>query len=154
MFRLRSEVPSSGYLRRHLYAKFLSLWLAQRVIVVEVVVVVVVVVVRCHSSLRFSTLTFLSRATFQNCVLTASFLKFLVKNGVRTYTHIYCRTPLNEWAFRPRRRYLQNTQRKQETNVHALSGIRTRVPSKQAAAVLRFRLSGHRARFSTPVTVP
>jgi hypothetical protein len=41
-------------------------------------------------------------------------------------------------------RYLYNTQQTQETNIHALSGIRTRDPSNQAAADTRLRPRGQR----------
>jgi hypothetical protein len=39
-----------------------------------------------------------------------------------------------------------NTQRSQDRNFHASSRIRTRSPSKQAAADPRFRQCGHRDR--------
>ena len=35
-------------------------------------------------------------------------------------THTSCRTPLTEWSARRRGRYLNNTQQKQETSIHAL----------------------------------
>ena len=41
---------------------------------------------------------------------------------------------LDEWSARRRGLYLQNTQETQETNIRALSGIRTRNPSNRAAA--------------------
>ena len=64
-----------------------------------------------------------------------------------TVAHTTDRTPLNEWSPRSGGRYLHNTQA-QETNVHALSGARTRNPSTQAAADLRLRLHGHLNRLS------
>jgi hypothetical protein len=39
----------------------------------------------------------------------------------------------------------------QETNIHALSGIRTRHPSNQAAADLRLRPRGYRGRLHMPL---
>jgi hypothetical protein len=61
-----------------------------------------------------------------------------------THTHTPDRTPLNEWSARFRDRYLHSTQQLEETNIHALSGIRTRYPSNRVAADLCFRLHGHR----------
>jgi len=53
---------------------------------------------------------------------------------LRFLSHILSRAPLNEkWAHR-RSRYLHNTQQTQDTNIHALSGIRVRGPSIQAGA--------------------
>jgi hypothetical protein len=48
-----------------------------------------------------------------------------------THTHTAGMTPLNEWSARHRRRYLNNTQQTQETNIHALSGIWTQIPALQ-----------------------
>jgi len=48
--------------------------------------------------------------------------------------HTLGRTHLNAWSARRRARYLQRTQQTQETNILILSGIRTRDPSKRAAA--------------------
>jgi hypothetical protein len=42
----------------------------------------------------------------------------------------------------------QHNTETQETNIHALSGIRTREPSNQAAANLRLRPRGYRGRHS------
>ena len=42
-------------------------------------------------------------------------------------------TPLDEGSARRRGLCLHNTQHSQETNTHALGGIRTRNPSKRAA---------------------
>ena len=53
---------------------------------------------------------------------------------------------MNERSARRRGRYLQNTQQKHETNIHARRGIRTRDPSNQADADLRCRTYGHRDR--------
>jgi hypothetical protein len=49
--------------------------------------------------------------------------------------HTPCRNPLNEWP-RHRGRFLHNTP---ETNINALSGIRTREPSSRGAADLHIR---------------
>jgi len=63
-----------------------------------------------------------------------------------TITHIPGRTPLNERAVRRRGRYLHNTQQTQETNIHALSGTRTRDLSNQADSDLQLQQHGHRDR--------
>jgi hypothetical protein len=65
---------------------------------------------------------------------------------LQTIRHTLGRTPLNECSARRRGRYLHNTQQTQETNIHALSGIRTRDPSNRAAADIRLRKHGHRNR--------
>ena len=48
-----------------------------------------------------------------------------------THTHTSGRTPLNEWSAHRRGGYLHNTQQTQQTNIHALSAIRTRDTSCQ-----------------------
>ena len=58
------------------------------------------------------------------------------------HTHTPGRTPLNEWSARRRDRYVQHTTK--ETNIHALSGIRTRDPFNYAFLDLRLRPHGHR----------
>ena len=68
------------------------------------------------------------------------------------HTHASGRTRLKEWPARLRNRYLQNTQQTQETNIHALSGIRTRDPSNQTASDLGLRPHSHRDRLKTWVT--
>jgi hypothetical protein len=62
-----------------------------------------------------------------------------IRVKTHTHTHIDGSTPLEEWSARRREPYLHNTQQTQETNIHALSGIRTRHPSSQAASDLRHR---------------
>jgi len=47
--------------------------------------------------------------------------------------------PLNELSARHKGRYLHNTQQTQETNIHALNGIRSFNPNNQAAADLNLR---------------
>ena len=42
------------------------------------------------------------------------------RTNTHTHTHTHCRTPLNEWSAR---RNLHNTEQKQQTHLHALSGI-------------------------------
>jgi hypothetical protein len=59
----------------------------------------------------------------------------------------HCRTPLNERSARRTGRYIHSTQQIQETNIHALSGIRTRDPSNRGAADLRFNLLKHSSNF-------
>ena len=60
-----------------------------------------------------------------------------------THTNTHGRTPLDEWSARRRGRCLHNTQQTQETNIHVLSGIRTRDPSSQAAADPRIKVRAH-----------
>ena len=55
-------------------------------------------------------------------------------------------TPLNELPARHKRRYLHNTQQTKQTNIHALSGIRSLNPRKQAAADLSLRPHSDRDR--------
>ena len=51
---------------------------------------------------------------------------------------------MNKWSARRKGRYLLNTtQSNTRDNVHALSDIRTRDPSKRAASDLRLRPHGH-----------
>ena len=75
-----------------------------------------------------------------NVVLIFSSLALQPKSGrliVKvSIPHTFRHTCLKELLDRHRSRYLHN---KQETNIHALSGIRTRNPSKEAAGALRFR---------------
>jgi len=59
-----------------------------------------------------------------------------------THTHRAGRTPLDEWSVPRRDRYLHNTQQTQDTNIHALSGIRTCITNKPAAADPRVRPRG------------
>jgi len=61
-------------------------------------------------------------------------------------SHTVGRNPLNEWSARRRGRYLHDKQ-KQKTNIHAVSGIRTRNPNSRAAEHLKLRLHGHRVRW-------
>ena len=67
----------------------------------------------------------------------------------RSHTHTRSRTPLCERSARRRRRFLHNTRQTQETNIHALSEIRTRDPSNQATADMFLRRHGHRDRLNT-----
>jgi hypothetical protein len=57
------------------------------------------------------------------------------------------RTPLDEWSARRRGLYLHRTT--QQTNIHTLSGIRTRNSSNQATADPRHRRRGHWGRLKT-----
>jgi len=54
------------------------------------------------------------------------------------------RTPLKEWSARRRGRYPHNTPQTQETNMHAVKGIRTPGTSNQAASDLQLKRQGHR----------
>jgi hypothetical protein len=91
-------------------------------------------------------------------VLGLSFSRFLDHAQLDTHTHTHarthtqslclslflCRTTPNEKSAHFRARYLNNWQRTQDTNTHALSGIRTLDPSNPAAADLRLRPHGRR----------
>jgi len=65
------------------------------------------------------------------------------------YINTLDRTPLNKCSTRHRGRYLHNTQKTQETNIHALSGIQTRDSSNQAVSELRLTPRRHRQQHST-----
>jgi len=51
-----------------------------------------------------------------------------------SHSHTVGMSPLNEWSVRHISRYLHNTQQKQQTDIHVLSGIRTHDPCTRAAA--------------------
>ena len=73
-----------------------------------------------------------------------------------THTHTHKNTvglPLNEWSAHRTGRYLHNT-KTQDTNTHAIIAIRTRDPSKWAAADLRLRPYGRRVLLQTRLLVP
>jgi len=53
-----------------------------------------------------------------------------------THTRTHSKTPLNVWSASRRGRYLDKTQQTQETNIHTLSGFRTRYPRNQATTDL------------------
>jgi len=63
------------------------------------------------------------------------------------HTHTPDRTPLNQGTARRWGRYLHVMRQTQQTNIHTLSGIRTRNPSNQAAADLRLRPHVHWRRY-------
>ena len=71
---------------------------------------------------------------------------------IHTHTYTAGRTPLNEWQAGHKDHYLQHTQQTRETNTHALSGVRNRNPSNQAAAGVLLRPYGHRDRRRTYYT--
>ena len=54
-----------------------------------------------------------------------------------THTHKTCRAPMHEWPSCHRDCYLHYTQLTQQTNIHALSGIRNRDVNNKPAAHLR-----------------
>ena len=60
-----------------------------------------------------------------------------------THTHTLVRTSLNGSSARRSGKYLRNTQKTQDTNIHVLSGIRKRNPSICADADLRLRAHGY-----------
>jgi len=62
------------------------------------------------------------------------------------HTHTQYRIYLQEWSAHCRGRYLHSTQRIQELNVCAFSGIRTGYPNSQSASDLLLRPYGHRDR--------
>ena len=68
------------------------------------------------------------------------------RSQTHTHTHKLVRTPLSELSARYRGRYLQKAEQTQGTNIHAVSGIRTRDVSNEAAADLRLKPHGHRDR--------
>jgi hypothetical protein len=68
-----------------------------------------------------------------------------------TITHTPGRTPLNERSPRLRCHYLHNTQQTQDTNIHALSGVRSLDPKNEAASDLRLRPRGNRHRLAVSV---
>lgn len=65
-----------------------------------------------------------------------------------TVIHVHMHTPgrisLNEWPNCRRGHYLHNTKQTQQTKIPAPSGIRTRDPSNQVAAVLLLRPRDYR----------
>jgi len=66
------------------------------------------------------------------------------KSHTITHKHTSSRTHLNDWSTRRRGRYPHNTRQAEETNIYALSGIRTRDPSHQPAQDIRLRPHGQR----------
>jgi hypothetical protein len=71
--------------------------------------------------------------------MASSFIGFLD----HTQTH-HCRKDSSARMISSSQRPLpDNTQQAQQTEIHAPGGIRTRNPSKRAAADLRLRLRGH-----------
>jgi len=79
-----------------------------------------------YISFKFYRFRFGSIASFisQQILHNASNLRYL------KLTHpTNQRTSLNKWSARRIDLYLHNSQQTQETNIHALSGIRTRHPS-------------------------
>ena len=65
---------------------------------------------------------------------TASFFTFLYHTQLDTHTHAHPVGLIWKKSARRRGRYLYNRQQTQQTNIYALSGIRTHDPSNQAAA--------------------
>jgi hypothetical protein len=71
--------------------------------------------------------------------MASSFLRFLDYTQRRTTVS---RTPLDEWSAPSQRPLPDNKQHSQQTNIHALSGIRTHNVSRRAAAHPRLRQRG------------
>ena len=80
----------------------------------------------------------------------ASLLRSLDRTHARTHTHINTldRTPLKEWSTHRRGRHIHNTHTHTHTKyeIHAISGIRTRDFSSQAASDRHLTLHSHRHR--------
>jgi hypothetical protein len=72
--------------------------------------------------------------------LASSFFRFLDHTQ---WHNTVGRIPLDEWSARRRDLYLTNTQHSQQTNIHALCGVRTRNPSRRPAADPRLIPLGH-----------
>ena len=87
-------------------------------------------------------LKILHHSVAQHSVLGLGRLADDVARSPKLVTHAPRRTPLNEFSARRWRRHTHNIQQTQETNIHALSGIRTCDPSNQAALDLRLRRHG------------
>ena len=106
-----------------------------------------------HSSLFLSlsyTLTF-TRAHSHTHSLTRAHTQVHSHSHTHSHTHTHThtrkqasgKTRLNEWSARRRGQYLHQTRQTLETNIHTLSGIRTRDPRIQAASGPRLRPHGH-----------
>jgi hypothetical protein len=79
--------------------------------------------------------------------LSSSVLRFL------NHTQTHGRTPLHEWSAHRRGLYLHRTTQNINTrDIHALSGIRTRDSSNQAARDLHLTPRGHRDRLLNDIT--
>jgi len=88
--------------------------------------------------------TTVCKIIFFSCAATTQFgLGHRIAKVSRTHTISLARrlskTPLHEESVRRRACYLHNTQRTQETNIHALNGIRTRDTRYEAPSDLRLR---------------
>jgi hypothetical protein len=68
-----------------------------------------------------------------NSLTVAKAASFLTFTDPTKITQIPDRTPLNGRLARRKDRYLHKTQQIHKTNMHALSGIRTRDPRNRAA---------------------
>ena len=73
----------------------------------------------------------------------ASLLKFLDHTHTHTHTHTHGRTHPNGSSALRRGHCLHHTEQTQQTNIHVLSGIGTRVSSNRAAEDLRLRPHYH-----------
>ena len=88
----------------------------------------------------------------RGCFLVAMQPKIgsLIVEVLRSHTIRQTQTPgsttLDEWSAHRRGRYLNNTQQTQESDIHALSDIRTRDPNNRVAADPRLWPHGHRDR--------
>jgi hypothetical protein len=97
---------------------------------------------RCETLnvIHFSEVAVLLTFTTHLRVLASSFLRF---RDHTQWHNTVGRTPLYEWSARRRDLYLTNTQHSQQTNIHVPGGIRTRNPSRWAAAHPLLRPFGH-----------
>jgi len=69
-------------------------------------------------------------------------LSLLIVEVLRSHSFkhsILGRTPLDEWSARHRNPYLTTNNTYKRQDIHALGGIRTRIPSKRAATDPRLR---------------
>ena len=85
-------------------------------------------------------------ATAQIWCRQPRFEVFKSHNQTHTHTHIPGRTPLNGLLTRCGEHYLRIIKQTQKTDVSAVSGIRNRRPSNQAATDLNLRPHSHRNR--------
>jgi len=70
---------------------------------------------------------------------------FFIFTDHTKFTQTPDRTPLNERSARRKSRYLHKTQQIHKTNIHALSGIRTRDPRNRASEDICLRSRRDRA---------
>jgi hypothetical protein len=102
------------------------------IIIITIIIIIIIIII-------ITTIILLAFTTHLR-VLASFFLRF--QDHTQWHTTVG-RTPLDEWSARRRDLYLTDTQQSQQTNIHAPGGIRTRNPSRRAAADPRLRPLGH-----------